>query len=478
MPREDFTTALTKLQASNLLSGNVIQGKANLISKQVEGTREIIDNFSKRLQQIEGDPLTTEEQLDALNKDPAVNKDMVDLQDQISNFASFSINVARRQNELNKLYGGTIQALGLVGGEDAQNLSRTLTQQQRVKNAELDRQRKLPFQTLDYKNALYQSGVASLQLMTGKMKFDDLKRDRKVANLMSNMLLDNDFAKLQLGFNTNTGKTKFDLSALRDSLYLKYGNDPNFAKAWAGIDDYIRKNTRNYRPTFTNSANLTGGNLQDVLTNIQTKYRELVDATKRIGVITYDDDYQWVRDAYDNAAKDKFGQDKESLKKNQDKFEFASSMAVIDGIEDADAKALAKEVYDMRYNPTSKNYYNKHYRQLGQLLGQVYGKYTPVSPYFKVGKDNAHPYPLPDGSELDPTKIMVPLDYGQGNNRFEGQTQGLFKGTNAGGYFNPYDPKTFEDYQSSIDSLQQSMLREKGQGSVQSSNNTGGGGGF
>ena len=127
---DTFTQNLAKLQASNLMSGAVIQGEADLLLARTEGTRNILTDFNQRLQELELEPLSTEEQLLAINKDPTVTSEMVDLEEQLANFSSFSVNVIRQQEELSKLYGGTITALTSVGGEDALNLAGTLGKQQ------------------------------------------------------------------------------------------------------------------------------------------------------------------------------------------------------------------------------------------------------------------------------------------------------------------------------------------------------------
>lgn len=452
---DNFTNTLAKLQASNLMSGFAVSGQAALLNARTEGTREVINNFSKRLQEIEADPLTTEEQLQTLNADAVVTEEMVDIQDQLSKFASFSVNTIKRQEEINRLYGGTIQQLGLVGGEDAGNLANILQTQQGIKIDELEKQRRLPFETQAYQQSLYQVETAKLNLMEGKIKLEDLKSDREVAGLMSQMLTTEDFGKLNLAYNTATGKNKFNLGNFRDNMFLRFGDNPKFAKAWAGIDEYIRNHTRTYRPNFTKVGSGSGRTVVENLSLVKNKYMELVDMTKRMGDLRFGDGYQWARDEYMAIASSVFGED---VQKHQDKFKFGVSPDVISKME-GDSKQIAEEVYNVLYNHNSEDYYNKHYKNLGNLLTFQYGQYTPVTPYFKVGSE-ANPYPLVDGTNLDPTKIMVPLDVGTGRSLFDksiGRTNPLPTG---GGYYDPFDPETFIDYQGAINEKRKEMLQQ------------------
>ena len=132
-------------------------------------------------------------------------------------------------------------------------------------------------------------------------------------------------------------------------------------------------------------------------------------------------------------------------------------------MDDTGAKELAEEVYETMHNTNSDQYYNKHYRALGNLLTSQYGQYTPLSPWKKKGTQE-NPYPLIDGSGLDATRIIVPLETGEGSSLFDkviGRTNEGFP--TGGGYYDPYDPSTFEDYQGSIDEQRKLMLREKSQ---------------
>lgn len=246
-------------------------------------------------------------------------------------------------------------------------------------------------------------------------------------------------------------------------MYLRFGANPNFAKAWSGIDEYIRKNTETYVPHF--SKDKGGQSILENLLAIKSKYIELVDATKRMGDLRFGEGFEWARGEYNLTASAMFGDD---LEKNQAKFEFGFSPEVIAQMEDSGAKELAEEVYETMYNPNSDQYYNKHYRALGNLLISQYGGYTPLTPWKKKGTQE-NPYPLIDGSGLDATRIIVPLETGEGSSLFDkaiGRTNGFPTG---GGYYDPYDPTTFEDYQGSIDEQRKSMLREKSQsGDVES----------
>jgi hypothetical protein len=454
MAGETFQQTLAKLQTSNLMSGAVIKGQAELLTARTEGTQKVISDFNTRLQELEREPLTTEDQLAEINKDPTVTEDMVDLEEQLANFSSFSINIIRQQEQLNKLYGGTISALGVIGGEDASRLTGLLENQQSRKVNELERQRQLPFETQAYKQSMFQVETMKLELMTGKITLDDLKRDREVTQLMADMLTTDEFTRMNLERNSATGKKRFNLDNFKNSMFLRYGGNPNFSRAWGGLDEYIRTNTQTYRPNFTTTTG-TAANLMESLTQIKSKYMELVDMTNRMGDLEFGEGYQWARDEYQAVANAMFG---DEVITNQDKFAFGSSPKVIAGMEGS-AKQVAEEVHEVRHNKNSDQFYNKHYRMLGNLLTSQYGQYTPLSPYIKKGTDE-NPYPLMDGSGLDPTKIIVPIQTNQGTNIFDritGRTNPLPSG---GGYWNPHDPASFEDFETAIDKTRKEMLRQ------------------
>jgi len=447
MAKIDFTTALAKLQTSNLMSGEVIKGQAKLLEAQTKGTRNVITDFNARLQELEQEPLSTEEQLSAINEDPTVKENQVDLEKQLSTFASFSVNVLRRQEELNKLYGGTIQNLGMVGGEDAGRLVDVLSGQQKQKISNLERQRKLPFETQAFKQSMFQVESIKTDLLLDNIKLDDLKEDRKVTSLMAKIISGDEFSKLNLIFNQASGKKGFNLENFRNNMFLQYGSDPEFAKAWAGVDALIRKNTLNWRSQFSKTGNM-GTTLMENITFTKRKYNELVEATKRMDLLRFPnetEDFQWVRDEYKRTALALFAND---VKKRQKEInEFGSSLQVIKAMETGED--LAKEVYDVMYDKTSDQYYNKNYKDLGNLLTSQYGEYTPVSPFFRKGTlDNPRSYPLIDGSFLDPTKIIVPVD------------ASLFP-NGGGGYYDPGDPETYVDYESRVAEARDLFLKKQ-----------------
>lgn len=283
---------------------------------------------------------------------------------------------------------------------------------------------------------------------------------------MSDMLTTDEFVGMNLAFNTATGTSKFNLENYRNSMFLRYGANPKFAQAWAGIDEYIRTQTKTYRPDFSQN-NTLGANVMENLLLIKGKYNELVDATRRMGDVRFGEGYQWARDEYQATANAIYGED---IKKNADKFQFGFSTDVISKMEDSNAKSIADEVYNTMFNASSDQFYNKHYRALGNLLTSQYGKYTPLHPASMVGASD-NPYPLIDGSGLDPTKIISPVDYGAGRNltdKLLGRTYPLYPNPpnvkpedRVGGYYDPYDPTTFQDYKSTIQETRQKMLNLK-----------------
>ena len=484
---EQFTKDLAMLQASNLMSGAVVKGQAELLTARTKGTQQILRDFNERLQGLEQEPLTTEDQLRTINEDVTVTEEMVDLEEQLANFSSFSINVIQRQEELNKLYGGTIQALGVVGGEDAVRMANILESQRGTRVQELEKQRQLPFETQAYKQSMFQVETMKLELQEGTIQLEDLKNDREVAKLMSNILTTDEFTRMNLSFNTQTGKRKFDLNAFRDAMFLRYGHNPKFAQAWSGIDEYIRTNTQTYRPQFSTGTG-SGANMMENLTLIKGKYTELVDATRRMGSLRFGEEYQWARDEYYNMVAAKYGEqiEKEGIEQIKTKyskdFEFGSSPDIINQMLDSGAKNVANEVHETLYNRSSDQYYNKHYKQLGNLLTSQYGQYTTVSPFYKAGGGtDQNPYPLIDGSGLDPTKIIVPMDETSGTmfDKITGRHETIFP-YGLGGYYDPNDPNTFSTttYEESIRERANIMKAPSVVGESNIIKEGGGGGGF
>jgi len=483
---ETFTKDLAMLQASNLMSGAVVKGQAQLLTARTKGTQQILKDFNERLQNLEQEPLTTEEQLRTINEDPTVTEEMVDLEEQLANFSSFSINVIQRQEELNKLYGGTIQALGVVGGEDAVRMANILESQRGTRVQELEKQRQLPFETQAYKQSMFQVETMKLELQEGTIKLEDLRNDREVARLMSNMLTTEEFAQMNLAFSTQTGKRRFDLSAFRDAMFLRYGHSPKFAQAWSGIDEYIRTNTQTYRPQFSTGTG-SGANMMENLTLIKGKYNELVDATRRMGDLRFGTEYEWARDEYHNIVSGIYAKEIEAegieqvRTKYQKRFEFGSSPDVINQMLEPGAKDIAKEVHETMYNKSSDQYYNKHYKQLANLLTSQYGRYTPLTPFYKKSDDDNNPYPLIDGSGLDPTKIIVPMDASSGTmfDKISGRHETIFPYGTAG-YYDPNDPRSFTKttYEESIRERSNIMKAPSVVGESNIIKEGGGGGGF
>ena len=205
-----FTETFGELSSSNFLGGLILKAQGDVLKSQSIATKKIISSFSQRLQELESTPLTVDEQLAALNKDPDVKKSFKSLQETIGDYEALTYNIYNRQMMLNKIYGDTINALSGVGGETAGRLVESLGREQGIKNEELQRLQRLPLQTAEYKKTLLDIENTKFNLEEGNFKLQELRDDADALKLFRDMINSDEFASLQLAFNQATGKTKYN----------------------------------------------------------------------------------------------------------------------------------------------------------------------------------------------------------------------------------------------------------------------------
>lgn len=424
-----FTRDMSQIANADFLGGLVIKAQGDLIKKQTLATQDIITNFSKRLQQFESEPLKVEEQLSRLNEDPDVKDNMVSLQDMIADYQTLTHNLFERQVRLNTVYGDTINALSMVGSKESEQLMKTLAAQHGMKSGELERIRNMPFESLQYQKTILDIENTKFSLQESGIKLQELRESVAAQRIFADMIVSDEFTDLRLAFNTASGRHSYDLAKFRDSMWLRYGHDENFVRAWKGVDEYIRKNIEKFRPEIRQMGG--DGEIKSYMDNLMFMkglYNDLRDTTAKIGQLQYDPKYQWARDEYHNTALLLYGQPDTNKPNDLWKYSFGSDPAVIAKME-KDAKAEAKYVYDMIYDKKNVKGYWSGLQQLQKGLGV-----ETVSAYLgniqKPDPTDPKGYAIFDISQLitDSPGLLDPEDP-EGEKRY------------GGGWWNPYEPQ-------------------------------------
>jgi glutaredoxin len=389
-----FTDQFAQISQTNLMGGLLLSAQADMMTKQISTTKDIMTSFSKKLQDVESSPLTTEEQLQRLQQDPDFQESAGDLSKYIADYQTLTMNVRNRVNSLTNLYGNTALALSAVGGDVAERISGVLDKQLSDKTQAAEQYLQVPAEALKLRATLMDIEAAKLSIESSKLSLQQVKDNKEATAVLAKMISSDEFTQMNLSYNTATGKPSYNLNKFKESMAKLYGDNPAFLQAWLALDEHIRKNTQTWRPEFR-SAGMGDANTIQRLSYSMELYNTMRDVTAYTNKILYggEDEYVQARaeylkaaqQLYPNAKQTDLGtyyvQDKENKSaKSINSFNFGADPRVIDAMEDDVAAKYAKQIYEYLYDdsPKNDNYYWKYLEALesSSLLGQQLSGYT------------------------------------------------------------------------------------------------------
>jgi hypothetical protein len=397
-----FTDQLGQISQTNLMGGLLLSAQADMITQQIGTTKSVMNSFSKKLQDLESQPLTTEEQLQRLQQDPDFQNSAGDLSKYIADYQALTMNVRNRVDSLTKLYGNTAIALSAIGGDVAERISGVLDKQLGEKVDSAQQYLQAPAEALKLRATLMDIEAAKLNIESSKMSIQQVKDDKEATSVLAKMISSEEFSKMNLSYNTATGKPSYNLNQFREQMAKLYGDNPAFLKAWLALDEHVRKNTQTWRPEFR-QAGMGDANTIQRLSYSMELYNTMKDVTAYTNKILYggEDEYVQARAEYFKAAQQLYPNakrtdvgtyyiqdEKTKSAKSINAFDFGADPRVIDAIEDDTSQKYAKQIYNYLYNdaPDNQDYYWKYLEALESqsLLGQQLSGYT-QSPTVIIG---------------------------------------------------------------------------------------------
>lgn len=358
-----FIDELARLNQQNFLGGIAEGAQAIKEQKQNTALVDLYNQFRAKTTDLQ----TKDQQLADLNKMAISNgayTGEVGSADKFGNIADAAAQAAANYSKLlqqsenyTNLYSPVISALATYG-EDGVKLANTLTKELSLKKEQLEQQGKLPIQQMEFENALYQKAANKLQIESGQVKLNELKSDIATKDLLSSMLA-TDIGKQVFKFDTATGRSNYNPKDVYKQLSAVYGKDPSFGSAWLLLEDYIYNKMQKYdSASYLRATANKGGN--ESLDSAITTYSIMKSMTDKYGTLTNKPEYDWVRQAYVEAA----------TAQKKDVTQIGSDAQVINSIEDAGAKKELQWLHEHFYDKSSDEYYWKYADILKGVTGR------------------------------------------------------------------------------------------------------------
>jgi hypothetical protein len=493
MPYKDFTEELTRLQNANIGAGFIMQAQADAMKRQDQATINTMALFNQSKSNLEGDVLTTNEQLEEMQKSDAFKDGTESIDKMASNYEAMLNTSLLRQQKITDMYQKTVRDLAGIGSQESLQMAEVIGNQLPLQ-LEQEKSRMLaPMERLKFNEAMLGIKRSKLDIQKSGIEISELLKNIDVSEKVGEIMADEKtgWSKLttMLGFDTGSGKFTFaeEKDKFFRQVYMRLEGSPVRNDVLKVLDTVIESRIRNFKrevPQYGRGGSGLERLQEDELTMLG-RYEWLQRTSRRIHDLENDptgsnarlrNDYRILalekldKLKIDPLSKEgieymKFGSQKEIVDMF-DNSEAANYNIIEDGVS-RPAKDALLEFYNNKYNSSSREYYPLVYNQFKRETHG--GKNVVINPMPVLSESQKKDLNKP--GELKDTEVRN--FNGKAYGRYKPKIKSLLTGTEmeidfsslisfeSGDWYDPYNDATLKYFTSTPEEREKADERRK-----------------
>lgn len=389
MPYKDFTEELSRLQSANIGAGFILQAQAEAMKRQDQATINTMALFNQSKSNLDNELRTTDEQLKEIQESDVFKEGVDTIDKMASNYEAMLNTSLLRQQKVVDLYQKTVRDLSGIGSNESLQMAEVIGNQLPLQ-LEQEKQRMLvPMERLRFNETMLGIKRNKLDIQKTEIEVGELLKNIDVTEKVGEIMADpkSGWSELstQLTYDEKNGifsyadaKEKFFTN-----IYARLEGNPLRDSIMKVLDTTIDARTRGFKrdaPQYnSNSSGLE--RLQQNEYIMLDRYQWLKDTSRFMHNLENSSEPSIVRlrNDYRMLALEKLnslGIDPLSPK-GIEYMKFGSQKEIVDQLNNTEsldyniinegvsrtAKDALIEFHDIKYTPSSKNYYPTVYKQ-------------------------------------------------------------------------------------------------------------------